>query len=449
MILYKIVEKSVPHTSSSDHLLYFQHQLSSMEATAFSNKDAQNALKFTDDIIKQTGPRLTGDPSDALGASLIKAKFEQVCDEVQEESFSVHPKAFLGYIRLIVSLYIISTVFIWINLPLLAGILITFGLSALVFEFFLYYEYIDAFWVKKTGTNIVGIIEPEKEVKQQILISGHHDSAFIFNFFIHQPKLYALRVFGGIGSAALLWIFSWIWTIIQAITNNNPGWVIGIKIFTLVSLLFVLQLWFFRGNKGTPGAGDNLISIGIAHEIGKKIAKLKQEGKGLEHTRIMICSWDAEECGLRGVRAYAKKHRTDLTQIPTYNLNIDCPYYLQDLFFLTSDINGSVPLSTQMAKECEEIAHSLNYPATSKPIAFLTGGTDAAELAKIGVEATTLMAMPWGNSERAAAYHTPDDTVDAIEPEAVEAALNIVWGYIEKKEAEIKSKIDHNLTADL
>ncbi|MHA1674457.1 MAG: M28 family metallopeptidase [Promethearchaeota archaeon] len=409
------------------------------KATAFSSTDAKNALKFTEDIIKQTGPRLTGDPSNALGVNLIKDKFDPICDEVQKESFSVHPKAFLGYIRLIVSLYVVSTVFIWVNLPLLAGILITVGLSALVFEFFLYYEYVDAFWVKKTGTNVVGIIEPEKEVKQQILISGHHDSAFVFNFLIHQPKLYSFRLFGGIGSAALLWIFSWIWSIFQAITNRNPNWAIVFKIFTLVSLLIVLQMWFFRGNEGTPGAGDNLISVGIAHEIGKKIAKMKKEGKGLDHTRIMICSWDAEEAGLRGARAYAKKHKEELTQIPTYNFNIDCPYTLADLFFLTSDINGSVKLSTKMAKECEEIAHSMNYPATHKPIAFLLGGTDAAELAKIGVEATTLMAMPWGNSERAAEYHTPDDTVDAIEPEVVEAALNIVWGYIEKKEAEIKS----------
>ncbi|MHA1611897.1 MAG: M28 family metallopeptidase [Promethearchaeota archaeon] len=406
----------------------------------FTPQDAKNALKFTEEIIDKTGPRLAGDPSTAIAAIIIKAKFETICDEVQEEKFTVHPKAFLGYIRLIVSLYIISTVFIWVNLPWVSGILITVGLSALVFEFFLYYEYIDRFWVKKTGTNIVGIIEPEKEVMQQILISGHHDSAFVFNFLIHQPKLYALRINGGIGSAVLLWIFSWIWAIIQAITNSNPKWTIGIKIFTLISLLVVLQLWFFRGSKGTPGAGDNMISVGIAHEIGKKITKLKQEGKGLKYTRILICSWDAEEAGLRGARAYAKKHKTDLTQIPTYNLNIDCPYFLRDLFFLTSDINGSVQLSTQMASECEAIAHSMDYLATCKPIAFLTGGTDAGELAKIGVEATTLMAMPWGNSERAAAYHTPNDTVDAIEPEMVEGALNVVWGYIQKKEADVQSK---------
>ena len=80
---YKSVEYSIPPAISSDHLLYFLHQGLSMKATAFSSTDAKNALKFTEDIIKQTGPRLTGDPSNALGVSLIKAKFDPICDEVQ------------------------------------------------------------------------------------------------------------------------------------------------------------------------------------------------------------------------------------------------------------------------------------------------------------------------------------------------------------------------------
>ncbi|MFA7225812.1 MAG: aminopeptidase, partial [Sphaerochaetaceae bacterium] len=73
----------------------------------------------------------------------------------------------------------------------------------------------------------------------------------------------------------------------------------------------------------------------------------------------------------------------------------------------------------------------MGFEAFSQPIAFLTGGTDAAEAAKVGVKATTLMAMPWGNSERAAAYHTPNDVVEAIEPLAVEVALSIAIKFIE------------------
>jgi hypothetical protein len=67
----------------------------------------------------------------------------------------------------------------------------------------------------------------------------------------------------------------------------------------------------------------------------------------------------------------------------------------------------------------------------------LTGGTDAAELAKLGVEATTLLAMPRGNSFRAAVYHTPNDTIDHVEKDVVQAGLEIFFDLIKRKENEL------------
>ncbi|WP_457557219.1 M28 family metallopeptidase [Candidatus Harpocratesius sp.] len=416
----------------------------SLDSYTFVEKEVQQAIEFTSKIIRETGARITGDNSTHKAAKLIANEFRQYCDTVEEEPFPVHPKAFLGWIKLITALYLFATISVWFSIPLISGLLITIGIVAMVMEFFLYKEFIDPFWRRKIGINVVGKIEPVGEVKQQILISGHHDSAFVFNFFVHQPKLYPVRLYGGLGSVALLWSLSWIWWIIQLTTNKNPTWVLGIKIFAGISLLLVIQMWFFRGKKGTPGAGDNMISVAIANEIGKKVAYLKKSKENssesaLNHTRILICSWDAEEVGLRGSRAFAKKHKKELNSIATYNFNIDCPYYLEDFFFMTSDVNGTVNLSQDMVRECVEIAHSLGYPCTSKPIEFLTGGTDAGEMARIGVKATNLMGMPWGNSNRASVYHTPEDTVDKIEPQAIQAAMNIAWQFIIKKEEELKN----------
>ena len=123
--------------------------------------------------------------------------------------------------------------------------------------------------------------------------------------------------------------------------------------------------------------------------------------------------------------------------IPTFNFNLDCPYLLKDLFFLTSDVNCSVKLSKDMAMECKEISDRLGYPAKMKPIEFLTGGTDAGEFGRYDIEATTLIAMPWGGNIRYDAYHTPKDVVSAIEPEAVEASLKIICEYITKKDKEL------------
>jgi len=201
------------------------------------------------------------------------------------------------------------------------------------------------------------------------------------------------------------------------------------QISASILLLIVLQMWFFRGNKGTPGAGDNMISVAIANQVGKKFSKEK-----LEHTRVIIASWDAEEAGLRGARAYCKAHREALLATKTFNFNMDSLYSLKDLFFLTTDVNGSVQLSEEMAAECVTITKSLGYDAHTSPIVFLMGGTDAGEFGRIGVDATNLMAMPFSNTEHEPTYHTPNDTIEAIEPAVVEAAFKIASIFIQNKD---------------
>ncbi len=405
------------------------------------NDASKRALQWTDAIIKKTGPRLAGSSACQKAAQLIEKDMEKICDNVQIEPFSIHPQAFLDWIRILILFYLTGVILLWLNLPWISALLIGFGLLIMILEFFLYKSFVDPIFPKKTGMNVVGTIEPEGEVKQQIIISGHHDSAYVFNFLYKNPKLYSIRVFGGIGSITLLFIDSLIfsiWNLFSSIQNSPVSlWYLGFNILLSSLFLLVGQLWFFRGSQGTPGAGDNLISIGIALEVGKYFSEKKEANQGLHHTRIILGSWDGEEAGLRGARAYVKKHLAELKSLPTYNFNIDCPYFLRDLFFLTTDVNGSVTLSESMAKTCVQIAHDNGYPAEAKNIEFLTGGTDAGEFGRENIAATSLMAMPWGNQERAAAYHTPMDTIDVIEPEVVQACIDISQSFVHTKENEL------------
>ena len=152
----------------------------------------------------------------------------------------------------------------------------------------------------------------------------------------------------------------------------------------------------------------------------------------MENTRIIIASFDAEEEGLRGARAFSKLHEKELKKLPTYLLNTDCAYNLDDLFFLTSDINGTVKLDEDLANTLVDISKENGYKAVSKPIAFLTGGTDAGELAKIGVKSTTLIGMPWSNETRSSVYHTENDTLEHVQKEIIDAAITIFIQFIEK-----------------
>ena len=384
------------------------------------------ALRETAEIIAAWGPRLTGSKASANAAARLSEELDSFCDSTTLEPFTVHPGAFLGWIRILVVLYAASLTLLWAGKPGIAAVLTTAGVAVMVLQFFLYRALLDPFYPKRTAYNVSGTIEPVGEVRQQVLITGHHDSARIFNFFIHQPSWYPIRVMGGIGSVGAMMLTAW--GAFATGAGSSPArsvWLITIYALLTAALAIVLQLWFFVSSpsRGTPGAGDNLAASCAAVEMGRWAAGLKKEGAGLKHTRVIIVSFDAEEAGLRGARAYARSHRGELSAVPTWNINADCLYDADSLFFLTSDVNGSVRLSEELADTLAEISRENGFKAAVRPIAFLTGGTDAAELARIGVTATTMMGMPWGNSSRSSVYHTPQDTVEAVDSRTIEAFL--------------------------
>lgn len=395
-------------------------------------------LELTKHISETWRSRLAGSEACQQSAAYLAEEMSGYCEEVKQQKFRVHPDAFLGYIRILVALYPVALFALWKEYFALLMIIGLLGILLVVLEFFIYWEFIDPFFPKKEGRNVIGSIEPTQELRQQIIISGHHDSAHIFNFFVHQPKLYPLRILGSMSATFLLGVFGLLFFVWDQMGEIPSGLIFGVQIFFSVLAVFVMQMWFFYSSKGTPGAGDNLASSATALELGRYFREKKDAGEGLKHTRLILASWDAEEAGLRGAKAYVKENLKELQTIPSYNMNIECLYDADKIFFLSSDINGFVKLSSEMAKEAVEIATKLGYKSDVKPIVFAAGGTDAAEFARAGIEATTLFGMGWTIDSKPDAYHTLKDTVDAVDPEAVRKAFDIIVNYVEHKDKSVK-----------
>lgn len=105
---------------------------------------------------------------------------------------------------------------------------------------------------------------------------------------------------------------------------------------------------------------------------------------------------------------------------------------------MTTDINGTVKLSAEMAHELQDLFASLGYSSTLFPLLFGAGGTDSAEFAKIGVDAATIIAVPTEfETEEEIFYHTSRDTVENIEPEVVSAVISVLIRYILEKEKKV------------
>lgn len=197
-------------------------------------------------------------------------------------------------------------------------------------------------------------------------------------------------------------------------------------IIALAGFIFMIPLFFFISKKVSPGAGDNMNGSSIAVHVGRYFAQRRKSGKPLKNTRLILISTDGEEAGQRD---YVSRHGDELKAVPACVLNIDSVYNYKDLAVLLRDRHGFLPLCAQLAKDCVEIASDLGH--VLKTIAAPFGsGTDAAAFAKAGIKATAFIGLPTSLFDNDHIYHTLKDTVECIEPEAVEAVFNIANNYI-------------------
>ncbi|MCP4762796.1 MAG: Zn-dependent exopeptidase M28 [archaeon] len=415
-----------------------------MTELKIKSTNVQDAMTFTDDIVKSCHPRYTTFEGCNKAAENIMDEMNKYCDEgsVKIEDFELHPRAFVKFIRPAVGLVLIGAFLLFINQPIFALLACLSGAALFISQFVFYWGFFDFLFPKGIGHNVYGSIEPKGEVKQQIIVSGHHDAQFVFHLMDRVPKLYPITIIAGIFLLLITIILS-ITSIIASIAGLD---IIGftqnfVIIMILVGSPFIIGLWFMTTEEIVPGAGDNIIAVAMAIEIAKLFGNAKKNGNNLlEHTRIIAASFDSEEVGLRGARAYCKKHKQELLDTKTYVFNIDGIYKLKHLTFLESDLNTFVKLSVEMAQECAQIAKDLGYDHIgSRKFLFGGGATDSAEFGKIGVETTNLLGIisDFSQLNKSLVYHTSRDTIEHIEPEAVEAGLKIALKYIQKKDSEI------------
>ena len=382
---------------------------------------ARDAIDLTQRIIDRCGPRLAGTEASRKAARLLAARLHPLCDHVAVEPFSVHPDALMGFIRVTTVLYVAGTALLIASMSLAASVCFTAGALVTTSQFLLYREVLDPLFPRRVGHNVVAILEPEDEPSRQLIFAGHHDSTRVFNMLRRLPQLYRLRLAGAFVAVFGMPLVGWLCAAFAR--QEVPPMIVALD--CAMGLVFLGPMWFFLGKEGVPGAGDNLIASSMLVSIARA---LRSADSGLRGTRVILFSSDAEEAGLRGARAFVRRHEAELGRLPTTLLNIDSVYRADRIQFLCSDLNGFVPLDRALADRCVEIAKGLGVAARTFRMYPGAGATDAAEFARVGVRSTTLIALPTDIEGGGLVYHTPHDTVATIQPTAVEACLGVALG---------------------
>ena len=69
-------------------------------------------------VIDEIGPRPSCSEEEKRLGRLLVDEWKSICDRIDVETFTCHPSAFLGFIRLVALLYFASVILYWFIAPL-------------------------------------------------------------------------------------------------------------------------------------------------------------------------------------------------------------------------------------------------------------------------------------------------------------------------------------------
>ena len=388
---------------------------------------ARACLERTEALVGRHGPRLAGSEPAKAAARELAEELRGFCDSVRAEEFEAHPASFYAYMKVLPAAYLLGllSILAFRGLYLAPLLGLVSGIALMASQFGLYGRLGDRLFPRRTCLNVEGVVEPAGEAEFELIVSGHHDSAPVARIYSGPfQRWYAFAIFAPypffLLQAGLLA------SLIARPGSAPPAWAPAVLLSGLPFAVAYFLLVDTR--RGSPGAGDNLVSSVLAATIARELAARK--GELLRRTRLRAASFDAEEAGLRGSAAYMRARRGERGGLPVFMLNFDSLYSASELHVLVSDVNGTVRLSRGMAEDAADCLRAEGHDPRLYPMAFGGGATDAAEAARAGVQATTVIAMPTAVVREGLVYHTPRDRVEAIEPGVVEACLRLVARYV-------------------
>lgn len=346
-------------------------------------------------------------------------------DSVTSQPFTVAPKAFMGFSRIIPVLIVIGIIlFYW--LPWAPILFCLAGLAVLIFEFLLYWKFLDPFYKKATSHNLIAVKKASGEVKRRIIVSGHSDAAYewrVFNKFgpvVHIGGM-ALSIIGVL-AAIILSIVSL--TLSAAAFEANYAWMLVVM---LAFLPGYVSLYFYSDYKRVvPGANDNLTGSLAAVSI---LKCLKEAGITYENTEVVCLVTGSEEAGLRGAKAFAQEYKDKLSEngVQTVFLGLETFRDIEHMSIYHRDLSGTVKHDPRMVALLDRAAE----PFCEKPLphaSVFIGASDCAAMTQAGIPGCTLASM---DPAPARYYHTRKDSADNLDPACIALGLDIALEAVE------------------
>lgn len=187
---------------------------------------------------------------------------------------------------------------------------------------------------------------------------------------------------------------------------------------TLILLVSMFLLVDWQLSDPVPGANDNASGVAVALALAAKL-----EAEPTRDLDVWVVLTGGEECGLEGMRSFARSHRNDLDPVETFVVAIDS-VGAGDVRWVTSEgMTVSFEMDARLLELCEAVAEADRTSANRFRASSLRHGfaTDALAARARGLRATAVTCLEPG-ALLPARYHTAADTPDAIDQKALDRA---------------------------
>lgn len=396
------------------------------------NKISKSTLEFMANGIKHICTnyknRSAGSKAEMECQKYFKRELSNWADQVDEEIFLLHPKAFMGSIPLSGMLNIVSIIIFWLTLRTGTIVLAVVGVVTVLIsvlinttESFLYSRLFDFLFPKSLSRNIMAKRAPTGVVKRRIIFGAHADAAYEMTYTLHGQLRTTLPVLIGssIGSAFVLIAnaFQFVHSLAVGRLAIDGIWrTIGMIEIAFIPF-FIAVVFFTNWSCVVDGANDNLSACYVAMGV---LKEMKQNNLRFENTEVCCLITGAEESGLRGSLAYAEQHAEELLRVETIFIALDTMRESDQLKSIIVGQNGLIKNSEAVGELLVEAGENCGKRIRKSRLIF--GATDAEGFSRNKIRSCGFCGV---NLSPQLYYHTRHDTWTNISEECLQLSLEI------------------------
>lgn len=274
---------------------------------------------------------------------------------------------------------------------------------------------------RATSQNAVGVIPAVNQPLRRVVMCAHVDShrTPIFYSTPIWRRLFRLLVSTAYLNMAVGGVLFAVGALLGVTWVRWFGLLIAV--IQVCAILLCLQADF---TPFSPGANDNASGVGVILEIARRLVK-----QPLDNTEVWLAFTGCEETGASGMSAFLDSHAESLGSDAVYIILDEAG--LGKLQYLIDDglvIKRSThPQALELARRAESELPGVSV-IPRRGIAY----TDAAVATKRKLIALSLGCLPEAQAGQASHWHQLSDTIETIEPRALEDSMAYTWQVLQQ-----------------